>query len=75
MGTIRHGFKYTFSNPNNSSRVKNGFGSKMVICKNNNKVYSSISDVAKEQNVSISHISRCIRIDAEVNGLLFEFIK
>ena len=47
----------------------------MVICKNNNKVYSSISDVAKEQNVSISHISRCIRIDAEVNGLLFEFIK
>ena len=48
---------------------------KIVICKNNNKVYSSISEVAKEQNVSISHISRSIRIDSNVNGLFFEFIK
>lgn len=75
MGTTNKGFKYTFGNPNNSSMVKRGLNVKMVICKNNNKVYSSVSEVAKEQNVSISHISRCIRIDAEVNGLLFEFIK
>ncbi|MEY2869605.1 MAG: hypothetical protein RIR01_2102 [Bacteroidota bacterium] len=75
MGTTNKGFKYTFGNPKNFSGAKRGLNVKMVICKNNNKVYSSISDVAKEQNVSISHISRCIRIDAEVNGLLFEFIK
>jgi len=75
MGTTNKGFKYTFGNPNNSSRVKKGLNVKMVICKNNNKVYSSISEVAKEQNVSISHISRSIRIDSDVNGLFFEFIK
>ena len=75
MGTTKHGFKYTFSNPNNSSRVKNGFSAKMVICKNNGKIYKSVSDVAEEQDVSIAHISRSIRIDSEVNGLLFEFIK
>jgi hypothetical protein len=75
MGTVKKSFKYTFGNPKNCSGVKKGLNVKMVICKNNNKVYSSISEVAKEQNVSISHISRCIRIDAEVNGLFFEFIK
>jgi hypothetical protein len=75
MGTTNKGFKYTFGNPKNCFGVKNGLNVKMVICKNNNKVYSSISEVAKEQNKSISHISRCIRIDAEVNGLFFEFIK
>lgn len=75
MGTTNKGFKYTFGNPKNSSGVKKGLNVKMVICKNNNKVYSSISEVAKEQNVSISHISRSIRIDSDVNGLFFEFIK
>jgi hypothetical protein len=75
MGTVKKGFKYTFGNPNNCSGVKKGLNVKMVICKNNNKVYSSISEVAKEQNVSISHVSKSIRTDSEVNGLLFEFIK
>ena len=75
MGTVKRSYKYTFGNPKNISGAKRGLNVKMVICKNNNKVYSSISEVAKEQNVSISHISRCIRVDAEVNGLFFEFIK
>ena len=75
MGTVKRSYKYTFGNPKNISGAKRGLNVKMVICKNNNKVYSSISEVAKEQNVSISHISKCIRIDAEVNGLFFEFIK
>lgn len=75
MGTVKRSYKYTFGNPKNISGAKRGLNVKMVICKNNNKVYSSISEVAKEQNVSISHISKCIRIDAEVNGFLFEFIK
>jgi uncharacterized protein YerC len=75
MGTSNKGYKYTFGNPNNISNIKTGMNVKKVICKNNGKIYKSVSEVAQEQGVSIAHISRSIRIDSKVNGLIFEFIK
>lgn len=49
---------------------------KLVICKNNGKIYSGLLDAAKENNVLKSAIADCCqgRTKALKNGLIFEYI-